>query len=53
MGFLMPEFHNRLDNPLGLAIGSRCLDLRKALFDAMFPAKGHEGMMLRISPVFL
>lgn len=49
----MPEFHDRRDNALCLAIGSRCLDLRKALFNSMFPAKGHERMMLWISPILL
>ena len=53
MGFLMPEFHDRLNDSLCLAIGSGCLDFREPLFDSVFPAKGHEGMMLWISPVLL
>ena len=53
MGFLMPEFHDGLDDPLRLAVGPGCLDLRKTLFDSVFPAKGHERMMFRIAPARL
>ena len=53
MGFLMKEFHDRSDDSFRLAIGSGSLDLRESLFDSMLPAKGHECMMLRISPILL
>ncbi len=53
MGVLMPEFHDRLDNPFCLSVGSWGLDLRETLLDSVFPAKGHEGMMFWIAPVLL
>lgn len=53
MDYVMPELHNRLDHPLCFSVGSRSLDLRETLLDSMFPAKGHERMMLWISLILL
>ena len=53
MGFLMSEFLHGLDHPFSISIGPGRLDLGKALFDPLFPTKGHEGMVLRVYSVFL
>jgi len=50
--FVMPQFHNRSDYALSLAVGSRRLNARKTLFDIVFQAKLHESMALGVSPIF-
>ena len=39
MCFLMPEFHDGLDDPFCLTVGPGRLDLRNVLFDSVFPTK--------------
>ena len=52
-GFLVPEFHDRLDDPLGLAVGLGVTDPGEALLDMMLGTELHERVMLRVPLVLL
>jgi len=52
-GLVVPEFHDCLDNPLGLAVGFRSTHPGEALLDLVLGTELHEGMVLRIPFVLL
>jgi len=43
--------HNRFDDPLGFAIGSRCPNPGQALLDTIRQARLHKGVMFGVSPI--
>ena len=47
-GFVVPELHQRLDDPLGLAVGFGIAHPGEALLDVVLGTELHERIVLRI-----
>jgi len=52
-GLVVPELHDRLDDPLGLAVGLGVADPGEALLDVALGTERHERVVLRVPFVLL